>query len=232
LAAWEFTSTSKNPMGAALIVFAPLLLFVRPSSRRWWVVLLFIVVYYATWASVLSVVRYITLPICAALALLGSQFGRLWERSRLPMRASMAAALTFCLLFGFWGTMLVEINAPLLAYFAKRIDRDQYLSAMTFDYPSMAATVRMAGPDDRIHGIGNCMAAYAGNPQRFSCEPCEFRRSCSVESIRDRIRSGQFRWLILSNRTAFKGAADPWVAQGKARQVFEDQYYTVYELVK
>jgi hypothetical protein len=74
------------------------------------------------------------------------------------------------------------------------------------------------------------MAAYAGNPQRFSCEPCDFRRSCTPETIGQRIASGQYRWLILSRRPAFRGAAGAWVERGKAKLVFEDQYYTVYEL--
>lgn len=231
LAAWEFTSTSKNPLGAGLVVLGPLLFLVSPSSRRWWAVVLFLAIYYATWASVLSAVRYILLPVCAGLAFLGAQLGRLWERSGVAMRASLAFALSFCLLFGLWGTLLVEINAPALAYFAKRIDRGEYLSAMTSDYPSIAATVRMAGENDRIHGMGNCMAAYAGNPERFSCESCDFRRSCTVQTIRERIGSGRYRWLILSRREAFRGAADPAVARRKARVAFEDQYYTVYELM-
>jgi hypothetical protein len=232
IVAWEYTSTSANPVGAALVVFAPLLFLVRPSSRRWYPVLLFIVVYYATWASVLNMVRYILLPLCLALALLGSQFVRLWEQSRIAVRASLAAALTFCLLFGFWGTMLVEINVPLMAYFTKRMDRDQYLSAMMTDYASLAATVRMAGPDDRIHGIGNCAAAYAGNPQRFSCELCDHNLSCTAETIRQRMRCGQYRWLILNKRPEFRGAADPLVSEGKARPAYEDQYYAVYELLR
>ena len=232
IVAWEFTSTSPNPLGAALIVFAPMLLLVRPAGGRWWAVLFFILVYYASWASVLSVVRYILLPLCTAAALLGGQAAALWDRSRTMMRASLAAALTFCLLFGFWGTMLVEVNAPLLAYFVKRTGRDAYLSAMTFDYASLAATVRMAGPDDPIHGIGNCMAAYAGNPERFSCEPCDFSRSCNVETVRERMRSGRYRWVILSRREAFHGAADPLVRAKKARMTYQDQYYTVYELAQ
>lgn len=229
--AWEYTSPSANPLGAALVVFAPLLILVVPLRRRWWAVVVFAGIYYLGWATMFAVVRYIVAPLVVSLLLLATQFVRLWEESRTLVRLSLAAALVFCLLFGLWGTMLVEVNAPLLAYFTGRMSRGDYLSAITQDYASLAATLQLAKPQETIHGIVNCAGAYADHPERFTCNPCS-RRRCSPELVREELSRGGFDWVILTKRDGFHAAIAPFLGSGRAKQFYEDRYYAVYRLTR
>lgn len=225
--AWEATSPSSNPLGASLVVFSPLLILALPPARRWWAVVMFATVYYMSWVAFFFVVRYLIAPLSVVLALLASQLARLWDESHSAVRFSLAVALVFCLTFGLWGTMLVEVNAPMLAYFTGRVDREGYLSAVTRDFPALAATVKLAGPRDRIHGIANCAGAYVEHPERFSCNPCSTRH-CTTITVGEELRRGGFDWLILTKRGQFSGLASPFVRQGRAVQVYEDRDYTVF----
>lgn len=227
--AWEYTSPSANPLGASLVVFAPLLILALPPRRRWWAVVVFACIYYLGWATMFATVRYIIAPLSVLLPLFAVQFNRLWDESQALVRLSLAAALVFCLLFGLWGTMLVEVNAPLLAYFTGRLSRGEYLSAITQDYAALAATLKLARPQDTIHGIVNCAGAYAEHPERFTCNPCNSRR-CSPELVREELSQGNFDWVILTKREGFHASIDPFLRGGRAKRFYEDQYYTVYRL--
>jgi len=228
--AWEYTSPSANPLGASLVVLAPLLILALPLRRPWWAVVVFAGIYYLGWATMFATVRYIVAPISVSLLLLAAQFTKLWDESQSMVRLSLAVALVFCLLFGLWGIMLVEVNAPLLAYFTGRMNRGEYLSAITQDYASLAATLKLARPQETIHGIVNCAGAYAEHPERFTCNPCS-RRSCSPELVREELSRGSFDWVILTKREGFHVAIEPFLRAGRARQFYEDQYYTVYGLI-
>lgn len=227
--AWEYTSPSANPLGASLVVFAPLLLLALPLRHGWWAVVVFACIYYLGWATMFATVRYIVAPLSVLLALLATQFTKLWDEGQTLVRLSLSAALVFCLLFGLWGTMLVEVNAPLLAYFTGRMNRGEYLSAITQDYASLAATLKLAGPRDTIRGVVNCAGAYADHPERFTCNPCS-RRWCSPESVREELSRGNFDWVILTKRDGFHLAIEPFLSTGRAKQFYEDQYYTVYRV--
>ena len=81
----------------------------------------------------------------------------------------MTAALVYGLAFALLPGMMIEINAPQLAYFAGRLDKAGYLRAAMAGYPVIERLNALADADDRVISVNNCSAAYAWDPARFRC---------------------------------------------------------------
>ena len=166
-----FESPLPNPMGLALLVFLPLAILVprqrTPTRRACW---LFCAVYLAYWIPMAGMLRYAILPISLVVSFFSLAKPRLFTtgwRGRL-LRATVAGAFAGALLFAALGIAIIEVNAPMLLLFARRIGPDQYLDMALRTHKSLA-WLAAAHPGSSIFGIDNCSRAYAPDPAKFYC---------------------------------------------------------------
>ncbi len=165
-----FESPLPNPMGLALLVFLPLAILVprqrTPTRRACW---LFCAVYLAYWIPMAGMLRYAILPISLVIVFLAGKATTFYDRlgGRL-LRATVAGAFAGALLFAALGIAIIEVNAPMLLLFARRIGPDQYLDMALRTHKSLA-WLAAAHPGSSIFGIDNCSRAYAPDPAKFYC---------------------------------------------------------------
>jgi hypothetical protein len=165
-----FESPLPNPVGLAFLVFLPLAILVRgPSAPARRACLLFCLIYLAYWMPVVGMLRYAILPISLLVMLLAGKATSFydWLDGRL-LRATVAVAVAGVLLFAILGIAIIEVNAPMLMLFARRIGSDQYLNMALRTHRSLA-WLAAAHPSSTILGIDNCSRAYAPDPARFYC---------------------------------------------------------------
>ncbi|MCL5746331.1 MAG: hypothetical protein M1541_20770, partial [Acidobacteria bacterium] len=120
-----FESPLAQPMGVVLLMSLPVWLLVRrrdasPTEKA---CLFFAGVSLAYWVYHIPALRYALAPLAllvaltaARLPLLGVLYGR-W------CGVSAAVALAYALLFGACGVLIIEVNAPQIRYFARRLDQ-------------------------------------------------------------------------------------------------------------
>jgi len=231
-AGWEYTSTSNNPVGMFPLLFLPLVFIGRGSSRKWWAVLFFALLHYAFWALMLVVIRYFIAVLAVLAVFYADRIFNFWNSGGRLVRTTVSFALLYAFLFGLCGTLLVEANAPFLAYFMRRINREQYLTEVVPDYGSLAQALRLSSPGDRIFGVGNCAAAYAGGPARFDCLPCnrfDGGGACSVDDARPALERAQARFIIVRDRPDLAPVSEYVMKQMRGREVYRDRYCIVLE---
>lgn len=189
---------TNSPAGFFLLLFWPLCLLVRGRRSRAEAAMLFaLLVFYLYWAYIWGVLRYGLAPalllavlVCARADLLAQQSARL--------RKLLAAGLTYCLAFALLPVLMLEVNAPQLAYLAGKLDREAYLREAMSDYPVIAFLNEHAQPGERTFSINNCSSAYAKDPALFRCLRYERQfRPEIVESIRDAIVTAAPDYLVV-----------------------------------
>ncbi len=211
-----FESPLPNPTGLVLLVFLPLAFLVSgPSKPARRACLLFCGIYLVYWLPTAGVLRYAILPISLLVVLLAGKVTAFYDQQggRL-VRGTVAGAFAGVLLFALLGIAIVEINAPMLMLFARRIGTDQYLDMALRTHRSLA-WLAAAHPGSNIYGIDNCSRVYAPEPAKFYCsldgwleaEPGLARCRCE--------------YVVLPSEQRPRPGAEP---------VFSDAYYTVWEV--
>ncbi len=210
-----FESPLPNPMGFALLVFLPLAVLVGGTrTRATRACLLFCGIYLAYWLATIGIVRYAILPISLLVVLLVGKATTFYDGlGTRVLRASVAAALAGVLLFAVLGIAIIEVNAPMLMLFARRIGRDQYLDLALRTHKSLA-WLSATHPQSRIDGIGNCSRAYAPDPAKYYCSSGQWEKAelvlatCRCEYV-----------VMLRERKPGRDAVP----------VFSDAFYTVWQ---
>ncbi len=211
-----FESPLPNPIGIALLVFLPLAILVRgprTSVRR--ACLLFCGAYLAYWMATVGVVRYAVLPISLLVMLLTGKAAAFYDalNGRL-LRASVSIAFGGVLVFALLGIAIIEVNAPMLMLFARRIGPDQYLDDALRTHKSLA-WLAAAHPQSDVYGIGNCSRAYAADPAKLYCSLGQWRQAePGIEKCR-------CEYLVLPKERNPGGNATP---------EFTDTFFTVWRL--
>jgi hypothetical protein len=226
--AYHFESPSPTPLGLALVVFWPVWLVSGRIARAERICLFVVVVSFFWWGWLSPMVRYIAAPLAVLAGLAGTRAASLFDRWPGPVRWTTGFAALWCVAQALCSLMLVEINAPQLRRLAGTIGREEYLAVAATPYRSLEFLVRQTGPDDRILGVGNCMAAYAPPAPRF--------RSVCIDSawtaagIAGQLRAGRYTWLVApAAMRAETVEALRMVGQpGEAR--YEDSSFVVYRL--
>ena len=174
-------SPTANPLGFFFVFFASAWALMRRSkpSREERACLFFIAIYYLYWAYIWGVLRYALAPMIL-MAFLTAGRAAEFERqtaSRPPFerqtgraaRATLAAALAYCLAFALLPTMILEVNVHQFEYFAGKLDRPGYLRTTLADYGAIEFLNQHAQADEQTLAVNNCAAAYANNPAQFRC---------------------------------------------------------------
>ncbi len=221
-----FASPLRTPMGIALALFGPVLLFARRPNRAWRQCLFFASVYFLFWDAVWPVLRFGVASILLFTVLGVSGLGTIFANAPRWIKAGVSGALIYCLIFALSGVMILELNAPQLAYFAGRIDRDGYLRRTLTTYPALVALRRVSTPDDLTLGVGNCSTAYAPFPWRYTC----LEGDVPLPRIRQALAQHRFRFLMLPSTMAqpdLLRALDP---TGGFAVKYGDADFTLYRI--
>lgn len=160
---------TNSPAGFFLLFFGPLWWMVRSRrSAAEGAVLFALLVFYLYWAYIWGVLRYGLAPALLLCALIGGRLAAL-SRASVWLDRLTAGGLAYCLAFALLPVLMLEVNAPQLAYLAGRLDRDAYLREAMADYGAIEFLNERRQPDDRVVAVNNCSAAYAADPARFRC---------------------------------------------------------------
>jgi len=176
--ALTFESPLPNPAGIAILAFLPFvfpLLLPKTPARR--ACLIFCAVYLAYWVAMVPMVRYAMLPLTLVAILLIGKAIDLFNNpfSGRLVRISIAGAVVYALAFASLGIAIIEINAPMLAFFAHRTSAGQYLDQALETHRSLA-WLAANHPDASIYAVNNCSRAYAPDPAKFYCTMGETQR--------------------------------------------------------
>ena len=214
-----FESPLDHPMGIALLLFVPLWALVqRQRNRAERACGFFCALYLAYWAVVQGIPRFAIAPILILQVLTA---GRLVLFSRLvrpAVRFSLYAAAAYALLFGMLGAAIVEVNAPQLRYFARRIGKTEYLREALLPYRAVEFARSVARPHDAILSVDTCPFVYAPNPDSFDCA---WTSESTYGSLDAQLLHRSYRILILPLALA-RAAPGGW------EQKYTDESYCVY----
>lgn len=214
-----FESPLDHPMGIALVLFAPLWLLVRRRPHRAELACLFFCgLYLVYWAVVQGVPRFALAPILILQVLTAGRIVLLCRGARPVVRFSLYAASAYALLFGLLGAAIVEINVPQFRYFAKRIDKAEYLRETVAPYRAVEFVRNHAGPQDRILSFEACPFVYVPNPGLFDCVwPIDL----AGQGLGARLLQNDYRFLILPLARAGEVPKGWW-------DVYSDESYRVF----
>jgi hypothetical protein len=218
-----------SPAGFFLLLFWPLCLLVRGRRSAAESATLFaLLIFYLYWAYIWGVLRYGLAPALLLAVLVCARADWLARQSA-ALRRLLAAGLAYCLAFALLPVLMLEVNAPQLAYLAGRLDRDAYLREAMSDYPAIAFLNVRAQPQQRTFSVNNCASAYAKDPALFRCLRYERQlRPKIVESIRVSILDADPDYLLLPadvRGDLILEALDPG-AFGEA--IYSDEFFRVY----
>jgi hypothetical protein len=211
-----FESPLPNPTGLVLLVFLPLVfLGSSPSKPARRACLTFCGIYLVYWLPTAGMLRYAILPISLLVMLLAGKATTFYDRvgGRL-VRGTVAGAFAGVLLFALLGIAIIEINAPMLMLFARRIGTDQYLDMALRTHRSLA-WLTAAHSGSNIYGINNCSRAYAPDPAKFYCS-LDAWPEAELGLTRCRCE-----YVVLPTEQR---------AGPEAAPVFSDAYYTVWQV--
>jgi len=241
----SFESPLHVPLGAFLIVFAPLWLMplrrardprvkvslwravvdeISPAERA---CLLFAFLYLASWALFWGVLRYAIPPILLLCGLTGERIVRLYGRYGWPLRAVVLGACTYVLVFAMTGVMIIELNGPQLLYFAGRLDKAGYLREALQTYRSLEFLGTVVVPGDAVASAGNCSTAYAPGGIRFVawCGPKDY-----TATIQRNIGCKPFQYVVLPDHSQ-GGSPEAVLRQYRnLTRLFDDSNFSVYRL--
>lgn len=228
-AAFENIGPSDNPAGVYLVLFVPFTLLalvgLSPAVRA---CTIFAGLYFALWALQLSIVRYAIpfIPVIAALTALAID--------RVLAKRGWAGGITlgglvYSHVFALLGVMILNVNAPLLALHARRIDAGGYLSAVVEDFSALDYVRTHAAAGDRVLGIESCSIAYAPQPERFACTMC-YGAPCRAAAIDELVRAHRPAWVVVRNRPEYRHLPDQDATLANAGLEYQDRAYRVFRL--
>lgn len=187
-----------SPAGFFLLFFWPLWLLVRrrrPPAEA--AVLFSLAVFYLYWAYIWGVLRYGLAPALLLAVLVSARVLFLADKTVWLQRLS-AGALAYCLAFGLLPVLMLEVNAPQLAYLAGKLDKEAYLREAMADYGAVAFLNGRQQAGERVFSINNCSSAYATDPARFRCLRYDHAfEPRVVEAIRGAVTASQPAYIVL-----------------------------------
>lgn len=214
-----FESPLDSPMGIALVLFAPVwLLAWRKLNRPEAACLLFCGLYLLYWAVVQGTPRFAIAPILILFVLTAGRLISFCRGMPSAVRFSLYASAAYALLFGLLGVAIVEINAPQLRYFARRIDKTEYLREALLPYRAVEFVRGTAHPGDPVLSVEGCPFVYAPDPGVFDCVWPSGRSRNKLNTL---LLRRDYRFLILPVSRA--GEAPPgW------QTAYADESYRVF----
>ena len=228
-----FESPLPNPAGILFLVCAPLALLgagLRPRTRTQAACILFAVLYFVYWGAVVVKVRY----AIAAFAVLGIPVAA-WMKhfydsqgAGLLRRLSIIGAQTYCLSIGLMGLMIVDVNAPQLAYFAHRLDKSGYLREAMQAYGPVEFLRHTGAAHPSVFTIENMARAYAPDPFRFDGIWCSEKTPCSADRIVLNVRRCGAEFLIVPDNGDVP--QDALRQLGNPDRIYRDAHFSVYHL--
>ena len=233
-----FESPLRNPAGILLFAFFPLAIILARARGITTTVIacvIFVVIYLVYWATVLSVIRYAILPIALLIMLIASAAMRFYNGQEHGtaqlVRASVVGVEIYCLLVAAMGMLIIEVNAPQLAYFTHRLDKAGYLRNAMRTYGSLEYLQGAAEPGASILGIDNCSRAYAPEPFRFECQFCP-SDGCKAKDLEAKIAKDHPRYIILPEHDVPANLIEE-INQGRpAARMYRDEYFSVFQIGK
>jgi len=215
-----FESPLDYPMGIALVLFVPLwVLAWRKVNRMEGASLFFCALYLPYWAVVQGQPRFAIAPILILQVLTAGQVIAFCRRGSPLARVSLYAASVYAALFGLLGTAIVEINPPQLRYFARRIDKSEYLREALRPYRAVEFVQGRAHAGDPALSVNACPFVYAPNPSLFDCV---WPPDLAKDRLDILLERRDYRFLILPVSHAGEVPAG-W------QSVYTDESYRVYE---
>jgi hypothetical protein len=212
-----FESASPNPMGLWLVFFFPFL-FHRPANPARRAALLFCAIYILYWISILVTLRYAIAPIILLTALSAAGLFR-------PPRLLAAAAALVALSFGLTVTLMNEVSAAQILWYARRLDDDAFLRRMLPHYPATRALADHARPGDLTLALDGCAVPYAPYPAAVRCfDQKDFDRPRHI-GVLAQIRHHGYRFLILPRQPVREAVL---AALPHHRLLFEDANTALY----
>lgn len=229
-----FESPLEYPMGAALLLSLPAWLLVRrrESSPVERACLAFVAISLAYWVYHIPALRYAAAPMALLTALTAARLSALGALHGRWCQASVTVALAYALLFGACGVLIIEVNAPQIRYFARRLDKHGYLGEALRTYRAIEFVRGAAQPGERVFGVGNCSYAYASEPVDMQCymNRSEVYTDADAQRVRAQLLAGEFRYLIVPQGApggVILRAAGPLV---DAAPAYQDPYFAVYRV--
>jgi len=177
--------------------------------------LFFCGLYLLYWAVVHGMPRFAIAPILILQVLTAGRVIALCRAVPPLIRFSLYAASSYALLFGLLGAAIIEVNAPQLRYFAKRIDKTEYLRETLLPYRALEFVRNAAHTGDAVLSIESCPLVYAPNPSLFDCAWPSGREPGSL------VEQRHYHFLILPVSRAAN-------VPGRWREVYRDESYLVY----
>lgn len=218
-----------SPAGFYFLFFWPLWLLVRRRRNRAENAVLFcLLLFYLYWAYIWGVLRYGLAPALLLAMLVAGRAERLAGLGA-GLRRLTAAALAYCLAFALLPTLMLEVNAPQLAYLAGRLDAEGYLREAMADYGSIAFLNSIQQPGETTVSINNCSSAYAADPARFRCLRYEgaFRPEV-VEAIGRAVDSAAPHYLVVPADLRGDLALDALDEAALGAPLYEDAAFRVF----
>jgi hypothetical protein len=166
----HFESPTENPMGLALIAFAPALILARPAgnpyaARVCWI---FILCYLAYWSTILGMVRYAIAPLLLLFLKIGARLDAMVRLPHLPIRFISGAVFLYCAVFSTLVTVILEMYPSQPALLMRSITGDEFLRRELAPFGAIHALNGQAGPDDLVLSVGAWSISYAPFPARVN----------------------------------------------------------------
>ena len=222
---------SDNPLGFYLAFFAVgwLLLRRKQACAAERDCLFFCGVFALYWIYSWGVVRY-GAPLLYVLAVLtAGRLEGLAALGRWPRRLA-AAALAYCFAFALLPALMLEVNPIQLRYFARRLDKTEYLREMLSGYRAIEFLNARIGPAEKALAIDNPVLAYAHDPLRFRCVELRGRMTESkVQLVARVIERYKPAYLALPHSDRGESLRTTAAALGMRSTVYSDEAFFVLE---
>jgi hypothetical protein len=225
-----FESPLRSPAGILLFAFCPLLALagrLRPKTGAQWACVVFTSIYLCYWAYIIVKVRYAIPPFALLAVLMAARMKRFYDaHTGRVVRLSLIAVETYALLIAVMGLMIIEVNAPEIAYFAGRIDKAGYLRAATRTYASVEYLKRSA-PGASVYAVENFDRAYGPVPWKFDAVWCE-PSICTADAVVSGVKKSGDQYAILPENPAIL----PEVLDrlGHPERLYRDPYFSVFRV--
>lgn len=220
-----------SPAGFYLLFFWPLwLLFRRRREPAENAVLFCLLVFYLYWAYIWGVLRYGLAP-ALLLSILVARRAEALAGMHVALRRLTAVALAYTMAFALLPTLMLEVNAPQLAYLAGRLDRQGYLREAMADYGSIEFLNQIQKSGERTVSINNCSSAYATDPARFRC--LRYERNFEpkvVAAIRRAVESEAPHYLVAPADVRGDLVVEALSEVVGGPPIYEDAAYRVFAL--
>ena len=226
-----FESPSDNPCGFFLVLFGVVPLWIR---RKKWndaeMICVFVVLLHRLYLGyVWMIIRYALVPFCILAMLTSSRLMSFYGSSGRLLKGTLLGALAYSFLFALLPTMITEINAPQLLYFAGRLDRDQYLEKTMRYQPSIRHLWGNVPRDAMVLSINNAARGYAPSPGRFHFIAAKGRTQSVVRTTISHMAKYRYEYAVvptMMSRSFREMVADRFDAEPE----HTDPEYTVFRL--